>query len=90
MAHFVKLDANNMVVDCIVVANADAPDPAPENSEPAGQAFIVRLAQGDPRLEGNWIQTSYSASFRTKYAAIGDFYNPVTDEFVPPPPKDES
>jgi hypothetical protein len=33
---------------------------------------------------GTWIQTSYNAKFRGKYAGIGDKYDSVKDEFVSP------
>jgi hypothetical protein len=41
MAYFAELDDNNTVLQVISVSNADAPDPAPEVSEPLGQAFIA-------------------------------------------------
>ena len=37
MAHFAKLDENNIVVDVIVVSDADAP------TEEAGQEFCRKL-----------------------------------------------
>ena len=46
---------------------------------PAGQAFIASLG-----LAGEWKQTSYSGSFRGKYAGIGDRYDAELDEFVSP------
>lgn len=78
MAHFAKV--SNLIVDeVIVVSNTDVNDlPFPE-SEPVGQAFIASLG-----IEGTWLQTSYSGSFRACYAGIGYTYNPVTNEFIPP------
>lgn len=86
MAHFVKLDQNNVVTDSIVVSNDDAPDPAPTNSEPLGQAFIQSLSAFDFRLSGVWRQTSYHGSFRKQYAGIGFTYDPVADVFIAPQP----
>lgn len=86
MAHFAKLDGTNVVIDCIVIDNVNAPDPAPEYSEPLGQAFIASLAQLDPRLEGTWKQTSYHGNFRKQYAGIGFTYDPVADVFIAPQP----
>ena len=86
MAHFAKLDDTNTVVDCIVIDNANAPDPAPEYSEPLGQQFIASLARLDPRLGGTWKQTSYHGSFRKQYGGIGVTYDPVTDVFIAPQP----
>lgn len=86
MAHFAKIDESGLVVDCVVISNEDAPDPAPSNSEPLGQAFIATLAQNDPRLAGVWIQTSYSGSFRKQYAGIGFTYDLAADVFISPQP----
>ena len=35
-------------------------------------------------LVGRWIDTSYTASRRGKYAGIGYTYDPATDTFTPP------
>jgi len=81
MAHFAQLDANNIVLDVIVVNNAVVGDlPFPE-SEPLGVAFCQSLYGADTV----WKQTSYNSSFRSCYAGIGYTYDPITDEFIPPP-----
>jgi len=81
MAHFAKLDANNVVLDVIVVNNDVVHNlPFPE-SEPIGVAFCQSLYG----LDTLWKQTSYNNSFRGHYAGIGYTYNPSTDEFVLPP-----
>jgi hypothetical protein len=59
MAHFARVE-NNVVTDLIVVDNDDCGGGDFPGSEPIGQAFIARLAAGDPRLEGTWLQTSYN------------------------------
>ena len=59
MAHFAKVE-NGTVVDLIVVDNADCGGGVFPDSEPVGQAFIAALADGDPRLSGEWLQTSYN------------------------------
>ena len=80
MAHFAKVE-NNIVSDVIVVANSDCNDlPFPE-SEPVGQAFIASLG-----INGEWLQTSYNANFRGKYAGYLDTYDAELDEFVAPEP----
>lgn len=38
----------------------------------------------EQRLGGTWVQTSYTASIRGKYAGIGDTYDKVSDAFVAP------
>lgn len=78
MAHFAQLDANNVVINVIVVNNAVVEDlPYPE-SEPLGVAFCQSL-YGANTL---WKQTSYNGKFRNFYAGIDDIYDPVNDVFV--------
>jgi hypothetical protein len=36
----------------------------------------------EDNLGGTWIQTSYNATIRGKFAGIGDTYDTVTDTFV--------
>jgi len=81
MAHFAHLE-DGVVISVIVISNGDAPDPAPTNSEPLGQAFIVDILG----LPGVWMQTSYSKAFRKNYAGIGYTYDPDRDAFIPPKP----
>lgn len=77
MAHFARINNENIVEEVIVVANSDCDDlPFPE-SEPVGQAFIASIG-----LLGTWLQTSYNGNFRGIYAGIGCQYDPTTDEFV--------
>lgn len=81
MAYFAQLDVDGIVLQVIAVSNKDAPDPAPANSEPAGQAFIASLG-----LPGRWVQTSYNGQFRKNYAGIGYSYDEARDAFIPPQP----
>jgi hypothetical protein len=81
MSYFAQLDDDNVVVQVIRISNSDAPDPAPDNSEPLGQAFIASLG-----LPGVWKQTSYHATFRKNYAGIGYLYDAEADVFIPPKP----
>jgi hypothetical protein len=83
MAYFAELDDSNVVLRVIRVSDIDAPDPAPSNSEPLGQAFIASIG-----LTGRWVQTSYNGSFRGRYAGIGYTFDEVLDEFVAPDPDD--
>jgi hypothetical protein len=76
MARFAKIE-NGVVSQVIVVSNDDCGGGDFPASEPIGQAFIASLG-----LEGEWRQTSYSASFRSKYAGIGDLFTGT--EFVSP------
>jgi hypothetical protein len=82
MAHFAKLDENNIVLDVIVVSNDVINDlPFPE-SEPIGIAFLTEWSGGYT----TWKQTSYNSSFRKNYATIGGKYDPSLDAFISIPP----
>lgn len=82
MAHFAEV-SNNIVQRVIVVSNDDCGGGDFPASESVGQGFIASLG-----LAGEWKQTSYSASFRGKYAGIGDLYDPALDIFTSPPVED--
>ena len=79
MAHFAKLDDNNIVLEVHVVANA-ALDAA--NEEASGIIFLTDWSGGYT----NWKQTSYNGSFRKNYAGIGYTYDETRDAFIPPKP----
>ena len=80
MAHFAKLDENNIVTKVLVVANEDTADANGIEQEQIGIAFCERL------FGGTWKQTSYNRNFRKNYAGIGYTYNADIDAFVPPQP----
>ena len=70
MAHFAKLDANNVVEQVIVVANEDTADGTGVETESIGVAFCQKLMGAST----NWKQTSYNGNFRGNYAGIGMTY----------------
>ena len=70
MAHFAKLDANNVVEQVIVVSNDDIKDSNGEQTESIGIAVCHKLFGNDT----NWKQTSYNKNFRGNYAGIGMTY----------------
>lgn len=76
MAHFAKV-VDDVVEQVIVVSNDDCAGGTFPESELPGQIFIASLG-----LTGRWLQTSYHANFRGKYAGIGDIYDGSTDTFV--------
>jgi len=82
MAHFAQMDANNMVLEVIVVNNDVIMDMEFPASEPVGIQFCQAIYGADT----NWLQTSYNANFRGNYAGIGFSYWPDIDQFVPPSP----
>ena len=80
MAHFAKLDENNVVTQVIVIGNKDTADANGVEKEYIGAAFCERL------FGGTWKQTSYNGNIRKNYAGIGYTYNADIDAFVPPKP----
>lgn len=80
MAHFAKLDDNNIVTQVIVVANKDTADAAGVEKEHIGAAFCERL------FGGTWKQTSYNGNKRKNYAGIGYTFDAGRDAFIPPKP----
>ena len=79
MAHFAKLDYNDVVLEVNVVNN-DVLDP--NNEEESGIAFLTEWSGGYTK----WKQTSYNGSFRKNYAGIGYLYDASRDAFIPPKP----
>ena len=80
MAHFAQLDSNNVVVQVIVVGNADTADANGVEKEHIGAAFCERL------LGGVWKQTSYNGNMRKRYAGVGYTYDADRDAFIAPKP----
>ena len=70
MAHFAKLDANNIVTQVIVVNNDDTTDSSGAETEAIGVAFCQKLVGAGT----NWKQTSYNSNMRGNYAGIGMTY----------------
>lgn len=66
MAHFAKIE-NDLVTNVLVV---------PDEQEHRGEEYLNEIG-----LEGRWIQTSYNANLRGKFAGIGDYYNSELDRF---------
>lgn len=78
MAHFAKINSDNIVEQVIVVNNEVLLDSEGVEQEALGAAFCEEL------FGGTWIQTSYNGNFRGQYAGIGMKYDPVKDEFTIP------
>lgn len=70
MAHFARVDDNDIVQEVLVV---------PNEQEHRGQDFLA----DDLGLGGRWIQTSYNNNFRKNYAGIGFYYDQTKDAFIP-------
>jgi hypothetical protein len=69
MSHWAELNDDNIVLRVTVGDNDD-----PNGDE--GYQWLI------DNLGGRWIQTSYNANFRGRFAGIGDTYDPVNDVFV--------
>jgi len=80
MAHFARIDENNVVQQVIVVDNKDTSDANGNEMESIGVAFCQKL------LGGNWVKTSYNGNIRKRYAGIGYTYRADLDAFIAPQP----
>ena len=76
MAHFTKIDDNNIVKKVEVVSNDIA------TSEQAGVDFLNNLYG----TEDVWKQTSYNKTTRKNFAGIGMTYDETRDAFIEPKP----
>lgn len=81
MAHFARLDENNVVVDVHVVYDGDCLNDQGQHDERTGELFLQRLFGG-----GQYRQTSYNRQFRKNYAGIGYTYDATRDAFISPRP----
>ena len=69
MAHFAEIDKDNKVVRVLLV---------PDEQEKRGQTYLAK----DLGMGGTWIQTSYNAKIRGKFAGVNDTYDKVEDKFI--------
>jgi len=69
MAHFAEIDKNGVVLQVLVV---------PDAQEHRGHEFLA----DDLGLGGTWVQTSYNARIRKNYAGIGMIYDATRDAFI--------
>ena len=80
MAHFAKLDDNNVVL-AVHVVNNDVITVDGVESEQVGIDFLTDL-----HGHSSWKQTSYNGTIRKNYAGIGYTYDAGRDAFIPPQP----
>jgi hypothetical protein len=83
MAHFAKLDENNVVTQVLVVNNDVLIDEEGQEQESIGVEFL-----NDTFGEDNWKQCSYNSKFRGLFPGIGSIYLPEHDIFSTPKPYD--
>ena len=82
MAHWAKIDENNLVIEVLVGSN-ETPD--------EGYQWLI------DNLGGRWVKTSYNTlagvhtqggtPLRKNYASIGYTYDEERDAFIPPQPE---
>jgi hypothetical protein len=78
MAHFARLDENNIVTEVIVVNNSVLLDENGVEQESLGIEFLTNWSGGHT----NWKQCSYNCSFRKIYPGVGCSYDPNLDIFI--------
>lgn len=84
MAHFAKLDSNNVVIDVVVVNNLDCFDF--DNGCEREQMGIEYCQQLFNDYSSRWIQSSYTGRIRGNHASVGFTYDEELDVFLKPKP----
>lgn len=84
MAHFAKLNSENIVESVLVVANEVLLDENNVEQEQLGIDFLHSLYGSDTV----WVQTSFNANIRKQYAGIGFKYDSSKDKFISIKPYD--
>jgi hypothetical protein len=81
MAHFAKLDNNDIVTQVLVVNNDVILKADGTESELKGKQFLNATFG-----QSKWVQTSYNHNFRKQYAGLGYKYDSTNDVFIAPQP----
>tara|TARA_R100001591_G_scaffold95453_2_gene101266 strand:- start:4333 stop:4845 length:513 start_codon:yes stop_codon:yes gene_type:complete len=98
MAHFAKLDNNNVVLNVEVVADKDCQDSNGNESDAIGQAFLQNVhgvtntykrtsyntRGGKHYIDRQTLSDTQEKAFRKNYATIGGTYDPIRDAFIDP------
>ena len=99
MAHFAKINSDNVVVQVNAVSNCvldncigeDHWDYQEEyhadhvgNTEFPESELLGQKFLAECGFEGTWLQTSYSGKFRGRFASMNMIYDSDKDEFVSP------
>ena len=82
MAHFAKMDSDNIVLKVHVLDNYVIADENGQDDEQKGIEFLQKLHKN----ENVYIQTSYNNNFRKNYAGKGYTYDQTRDAFIAPKP----
>ena len=81
MAHFAKINNENIVEQVLVISNDVLLKSDGTESELKGKQFL-NATFGSAK----WVQTSYNGTFRKNFAGIGFTYDSERDAFIPPKP----
>ena len=79
MAHFAKINSDNIVTEVIVINNDVIKDSNGIEHEFLGVTFCMEIF-GD----GTYIQTSYNSNMRKNMATIGSTYDSTRNAFIRP------
>tara|TARA_B100000614_G_C14276017_1_gene381379 strand:- start:127 stop:504 length:378 start_codon:yes stop_codon:yes gene_type:complete len=80
MAHFAEINQNGTVLRVVALNDDQIRDADGRHNELLGKQFLSKT------LGGEWVQTSYNATFRRRFAGIGYTYRSDLDAFIPPNP----
>ena len=79
MAHFARIDKNNIVQSVHVVDNKDLINEHDTEEEDFGIVYLNKIHG----VGFTWVQSSLEGSFRKNCAAVGCTYDKVQDAFIP-------
>ena len=82
MAHFARLDENNVVTHVSVINDRNILDENGQEDEEIGIKYLKSIHGEDTK----WKQTSYNGNLKKMYAGIGYIYNEQYNVFLPPKP----
>jgi len=82
MAHFTRLNEDNLVIGVFVLNNEVITDTDGNEQEQLGIDFFTQHNNGI----GWYKQTSYNGNFRKNFAGVGYVYDALRDAFIPPQP----
>ena len=88
MAHFARLDDNNIVIGVYPIADQNCLDLSGNESEETGIKYCQSFFEKIYGPNTKWKQTSYNRNIRKNYAGIGYYYDENLDAFIPPKPCD--
>tara|TARA_Y100000296_G_C5130616_1_gene235343 strand:+ start:670 stop:1035 length:366 start_codon:yes stop_codon:yes gene_type:complete len=82
MAHFARIDKNNIVQSVHVVDNENLLNEHGKEEEVFGIVYLNKVHG----VGFTWVQTSYNSNFRKQYAGVGFTYDKTNDVFIAPQP----